>query len=196
MKKISIILSVLLIVSSVSFAQKGKKKKNMDEMQFAQESHDYGTMENGADGTYKFSFKNTSSKPLVITNVKSSCGCTAPTWSKEPIQPGRSGSITVKYNTNLPGLFNKTVQVFSSAKNSPVRLTIKGKVLPKPGSAKKDLNAQASGKSDKKGLMVTSKNSQKTMSKKLDNVGDPINVGDRKKAISDKRMQDIKKKKK
>lgn len=142
MKRISILLSIILIAGMTSFAQKkGKNSKN--EMEFAKSTHDYGTMSNGANGTYQFNYTNTSKKPLLITNVKSSCGCTTPSFSKEPIQPGKSGAITVKYNTNLPGPFNKTIQVFSSAKNSPVRLTIKGKVLPKPGSGYKVLKGDS-----------------------------------------------------
>lgn len=142
MKRISILLSIILIAGMTSFAQK-KGKNSKKEMEFAKSTHDYGTMSNGANGTYQFNYTNTSKKPLLITDVKSSCGCTTPSFSKEPIQPGKSGTITVKYNTNLPGPFNKTIQVFSSAKNSPVRLTIKGKVLPKPGSGYKVLKGDS-----------------------------------------------------
>lgn len=195
MKRISIILSILLIASSVSFAQKNKrKKKNVDEMQFAQEMYDYGTLEYGADGTYKFSFTNTSNKPLVISNVKSSCNCTAPAWSKEPIQPGKSGYITVKYNTILPGMFNKTVQVFSSAKNSPVRLSIKGKVLPKAGS-KKVLRGEAPARPVNVKSSISNKGGLKTLESRLEK-GDPNSTKSIKKALYEKRMQDIKKKKK
>ncbi len=134
MKKISIILSLLLIASSMSFAQNKKQNKSLDELNFTEERHDYGTLAHGADGTHQFKFSNTSDKPVVITNVKSACGCTVPSWSKEPIQPGKSGTITVAYNTNLVGVFNKTVQVFSSAKNSPTRLSISGTILPKAGN--------------------------------------------------------------
>ncbi|MCK5820474.1 MAG: DUF1573 domain-containing protein [Bacteroidales bacterium] len=195
MKRISIILSILLIASSVSFAQKKKgKKKNIDEMSFTQESHDYGTLEYGANGTYKFSFKNTSNKPLVITNVKSSCNCTAPAWSKEPIQSGKSGSITIKYNTNLPGIFNKTVQVFSSAKNSPVRLTIKGKVMPKVGS-NKVLRGETPNKPTKGVSSTANKGSKDILQNRLEG-GDPGNTKNIKKALYEKKMKDARKKKK
>ncbi|MEA1878140.1 MAG: DUF1573 domain-containing protein [Bacteroidota bacterium] len=195
MKRISIILGILLIASSVSFAQKNKgKKKNVDEMQFAQEMYDYGTLEYGAGGTYKFSFTNTSNKSLVITNVKSSCNCTAPSWSKEPIQPGRSGYITVKYDTHLPGMFNKTVQVFSSAKNSPVRLSIKGKVLPKAGS-NKVLRGEAPAIPVNTKSSISNEGGQKTMENRLEE-GDPNSTKNIKKALYEKKMQDAKKKKK
>ncbi|MBT3242859.1 MAG: DUF1573 domain-containing protein [Bacteroidetes bacterium] len=132
MKRICLLISIALLSASISFAQKNAKK----ELAFEKESHDYGALEYEGDGTHSFKFKNTSNKPLVITNVKSSCNCTVPTWPKEPIQPGKSGSISVKYNTKIAGTFNKTIQVFSSAKNSPVRLIVKGKVKPHPQRAK------------------------------------------------------------
>jgi len=195
MKRISIILSVLLIASSVSFAQKNKgKKKNADEMLFAQESHDYGTMEYGANGSYKFNFKNTSKKPLVIANVKSSCGCTTPSWSREPIQPGKSGSITVQYNTNLPGMFNKTVQVFSSAKNSPVRLTIKGKIMPKAGS-NKVLRGESPTPPANQASAKSSGKERGTLERRLSE-GDPMSTKNIKRELYKKKMLEAKKKKK
>jgi len=64
----------------------------------------------------------------VLTNVQASCGCTVPQWSKEPVQAGKMGVIKVKYNTRIPGTFLKTITVSSTAKNSMVVLSIKGKV--------------------------------------------------------------------
>ena len=126
--------------SVVLFAQQENKSKSKDEMAFQTLSHDYGSIVYGADGTYKFVFTNNAKKPLVITNVKSSCGCTVPSWPKEPIQPGEKGSITVKYNTKIPGTFNKSVQVFSTAENSPVKLSIRGKVNARPTDIKSSSN--------------------------------------------------------
>jgi hypothetical protein len=124
------ILILLIFTSSILAIGQNKAKKDVD-MEFEQADHDFGTLAYASDGSCVFKFKNNSKKPIAITNVKSSCGCTAPTWSKEPIQPGQSGSIKVVYNTNIPGSFNKTVQVFSTAENSPVRLSIRGNVTPK-----------------------------------------------------------------
>ena len=138
MKRFFFIVSLVLFSSTVVFSQQERESRSSDEMAFETLSHDYGSIVYGADGSYKFVFKNNSQKPLVITNVKSSCGCTVPSWPKEPIQPGDSGSITVKYNTKLPGTFNKSVQVFSTADNSPVKLSIRGKVNAKPSDIKSD----------------------------------------------------------
>lgn len=127
--------------SVVVFAQQERKVKANAEMAFESLSHDYGSVVYGADGTYKFKFTNNAEKPIVITNVKSSCSCTVPAWTKEPIQPGKTGSVTVKYNTKLSGSFNKTVQVFSTADNSPVKLAIRGKINARPSDLKSSKNS-------------------------------------------------------
>lgn len=136
MKRLFLISSLIILSSVLLVAQEEKKAKSTDQMAFETLSHDYGSIVYDADGTYKFKFTNNSDKPIVITNVKSSCGCTIPSWPKEPVQPGEKGSITVKYNTKLPGTFNKTVQVFSTAENSPVKLIIRGKVNAKASDIK------------------------------------------------------------
>ncbi len=140
MKRIVFIFSLILMSSVVVFAQQERKVKSNAEMAFESLSHDYGSVVYGADGTYRFSFTNNAEKPIVVTNVKSSCGCTIPSWPKEPIQSGKTGSIVVKYNTKLSGSFNKTVQVFSTAENSPVKLSIRGKVNARPSDLKSSNN--------------------------------------------------------
>jgi len=141
MKRIVFIFSLILMSSVILVAQEESKTNAKAEMAFASLSHDYGSVVYAADGTYDFKFTNNAEKPIVITNVKSSCGCTIPSWPKEPIQPGKTGTITVKYNTKLAGSFNKTVQVFSTAENSPVKLSIRGKVNAKPSDIKTSTNS-------------------------------------------------------
>jgi len=99
-------------------------------------AHDFGSIVFGANGKVDFTYTNQGTKPLITTDVKSSCGCTVPTWTKEPIEPGKQGTITIVYNTKLPGVFNKTIVVYSNANNSPVRLEIRGKVNSQPGDLK------------------------------------------------------------
>lgn len=195
MKKISLIACVILMSASLSFAQKGKGTK-VEDMQFTSTMHDYGTLEYGADGTHLFTFKNNSDKPLVISNVKSSCGCTAPTYSKEPIQPGKTGTITVKYNTNLPGAFNKTVQVFSSSENSPIRLTIMGKVMPKDGAGDKVLrgDAPAAAKTAETTAATSLEGGQKHLAEQGGD-GDPMSLKNKKKELYEKKRLEAKKKK-
>ncbi|MBR1426150.1 MAG: DUF1573 domain-containing protein [Paludibacteraceae bacterium] len=101
---------------------------------FTTTEHDFGKI-NEADGrvTTVFEFKNEGMEPLVLSNVRASCGCTTPKWTKEPVEPGQSGQITVTYNPNgRPGRFQKTITVTSNASEATKRLYIKGEVIPKP----------------------------------------------------------------
>ncbi len=100
------------------------------EITFTTLEHNYGTIEINANGTCEFEFTNTGKVVLVLTNVQASCGCTAPEWSKVPIKPSDKGKISVKYNTQIPGPFNKQIRVYSNAAVNPVVLTIKGEVKP------------------------------------------------------------------
>jgi len=93
---------------------------------FVETIHDYGTIKKDSDGTWDFTFTNTGKIPLVLSNVQTSCGCTTPSWPREPIAPGKKGIIKVKYNTSSTGGFQKTITVYSNAKT--VTLTIKGSV--------------------------------------------------------------------
>jgi len=100
-------------------------------MVFASETIDYGTVAANSDGKREFVFTNNGNKPLIITNATGSCGCTVPTYSKEPIAPGAKGVIGVKYDTSRAGQpFTKTVTITSNAAGTPSKtLTIKGNVL-------------------------------------------------------------------
>jgi hypothetical protein len=94
--------------------------------------HDYGTVYQGADGNCEFKFKNTGDEPLVLSNVRSTCGCTIPQWPKEPILPGQSAAIKVSYDTKRIGAINKQITVLSNATESSLTLSIKGTILQKP----------------------------------------------------------------
>lgn len=100
---------------------------------FEKTEHDFGKI-NEADGRVStvFTFKNEGMAPLVLSNVRASCGCTTPTWTREPIEPGQTGSITVTYNPNgRPGRFQKTVTITSNASEATKKVYIKGEVIPK-----------------------------------------------------------------
>lgn len=101
---------------------------NAPEITFDKEIHDYGTIKQGADGNCEFKFKNTGVEPLIISAAKGSCGCTVPTYPKEPIMKGQTGSIKVHYDTKRVGAFTKTVTINSNAKSEVKTLTIKGVV--------------------------------------------------------------------
>ena len=101
---------------------------------FQKTEHDFGKIkEEGGRVSVVFEFKNEGMAPLVLSNVRASCGCTTPTWTKEPVEPGQTGSITVTYNPNgRPGRFQKTVTITSNATEPTVKVYIKGEVIPKP----------------------------------------------------------------
>jgi hypothetical protein len=98
------------------------------EILFETETFDYGLIEVNSPGTCSFTFKNTGKKPLVLSNVKASCGCTTPQWPKEPILPGQQGEIHVKYNTQRAGKFSKTITINSNAKTATKIIKITGEV--------------------------------------------------------------------
>lgn len=127
MKKL-LALFTMLLVSAVTFAQSGPK------IEFAAENNtiDYGTVVKGQDsGLRTFEFTNTGDAPLVVTNVRSTCGCTVPSKPEAPIMPGKTGNIEVKYNMSL-GRISRTITVETNAVNhtdGKVALRIKGEVV-------------------------------------------------------------------
>ena len=123
MKNLVTILFIALI-SLGSFAQDKVAK-----IEFKTNVIDYGTIEKGADGVRIFEFTNTGDAPLIITNAKSTCGCTVPKWPKEPIMPGETGEIAVKYDTKRVNPIRKTITVFSNSETPTVALKIKGLII-------------------------------------------------------------------
>ena len=127
MKKISIILFFSIVLGGVAFSQ------SVPNMQFKKNVHDFGTIkeEIGAVST-QFEFTNTGKSPLIIQRVSASCGCTTPSYTKEPILPGKSGKIDAKYSTVArPGTFNKTITVYTNVPDTVYVLSIKGNVTPR-----------------------------------------------------------------
>lgn len=96
---------------------------------FENEVIDYGKIEANAEGGRKFTFTNTGNAPIVISKVKTSCGCTVADYPKEPVMPGATGEIAVKYDTKRVGNFTKTLTVFSNASKPQLQLRISGEVL-------------------------------------------------------------------
>jgi len=130
MKQIGLLALTIFICLIQVQAQSGKVKEEMvfDKTANGITAHDFGSIIFGANGKVEFTFTNKGTKPLIISKVSSSCGCASPSYSKEPIAPGQKGVITIVYDTKIPGPFNKTVEVTSNANNSPVRISILGKV--------------------------------------------------------------------
>ena len=130
MKKTMLIACTLMLCTFSLLAQTSKTTVK-ETIVFDKTVHDYGTIVQNADGNCEFKFTNKGKEPLILSNVSSSCGCTVPVWPREPVAPGKSASIKVKYDTNRVGLINKSITVSSNAANNPVVLQIKGNVTPK-----------------------------------------------------------------
>ncbi len=130
-KNLLFVLLLSLSITSCGQSPKDNSSEKKSEMIFENVEFNFGNIEYDSEGTHEFVFKNTGKVPLIITNVSSSCGCTTPAWSKEPIQRKKKGKVTVKYDTKRVGNFVKSITVYSNAKNSPVRLVIRGAVKPK-----------------------------------------------------------------
>lgn len=128
MKKI--ILSIISALLIAGFANAQQKEANIS---FDQEIHDFGKIKE-SDGKveHKFVFTNTGSSPLILTNVRASCGCTSPTWTQEPVMPGQKGFVSAVFNPrNRSGNFNKSISVTSNTSKSRTVLRIVGDIIPR-----------------------------------------------------------------
>lgn len=129
MKKISLVaisLFSLLLTLNVQAQEKAPK------IEFEVSTHEFGDIYQGDVVNHTFTFENKGTAPLVLTNVATTCGCTAPEWPREPIMPGESGEVLIKFNsTGKMGIQNKVITIFSNASNPQERISITTNVLPK-----------------------------------------------------------------
>lgn len=102
---------------------------------FEESQFDFGTIDQGTNVEHVFKFKNTGEAPLMIVNAKSSCGCTVPQYPKEPVAPGETGELLVKFNGSGQNQVSKTVTLTTNTKAGTETLTIKAFVNPKNGAA-------------------------------------------------------------
>ncbi len=152
MKKSILIVAVLSVFAFSSCKDKAADKVNEEnvaaaaerdaesgkfpKITFEEEQYDFGTMDQGTNVEHVFKFKNTGDVPLMIVDAKSSCGCTVPTWTKEPIAPGAEGELLVKINGSGQNQVSKTVTVISNTEAGSETLTIKAFVNPKNPTTK------------------------------------------------------------
>jgi len=105
-------------------------------IQFAETEFDFGTVDQGKAVTHVFKFKNTGSEPLVINSAKASCGCTVPSWPKEPIAPGKEGQLSVQFDTKgKSGVQNKKVTITANTNPQQTFVYMKGTVNAPQGAA-------------------------------------------------------------
>lgn len=117
-------LVLIVLVAFVGLAAQAQAK-----ISFETDTIDYGQIVKGSDGVRVFNFTNTGNQPLIVSDVKSSCGCTVPKKPEGPVAPGASSTIQVKYDTNRVGPIRKTITVYSNADEPIIALKIKGEVL-------------------------------------------------------------------
>ncbi len=129
--------------NSMDKVDKQEEQKSGATIDFESKVMDYGTIDFNSDGNREFVFTNNGTEPLIIKTARGNCGCTVPDWPKEPIMPGSSSAIKVKYATNRVGRFTKQVTLSTNVGSKPVILTIKGEVLPAP--KKESLEKNTSG---------------------------------------------------
>lgn len=121
---------LLLLVMVAGFSVQAQNKAAAPKMVFEEDSHDFGQIKEGVVAEYDFKFKNTGDAPLVLKDVRASCGCTTPEWPKEPIAPSKSGIIKAKYNSaNRPGAFSKSITITTNIEGEVKVLFIKGEVV-------------------------------------------------------------------
>lgn len=118
--------------------------QNRGNAEFKESTFDFGDV-NEEDGpiTHEFEFTNTGAAPLIISNVKASCGCTTPGWSREPVLPGKTGFVKAQYNPrNRPGAFKKSLTITSDGENPRTVLYIMGKVIPRMKTVEEELRVK------------------------------------------------------
>lgn len=133
MKRLAWLVGLVLITSFVAQAQE-KQEENVTgpKIEFEESTHNFGDITQGDKVQHVFAFANTGTEPLVLSRVMTTCGCTAPSWPKEPIAPGEKGEITISFNSaGKMGMQNKVITVVSNATNSTARISITTNVLPK-----------------------------------------------------------------
>ncbi len=131
----STIFFFVLLFSCSNEAQNLDSKNDLGVFHFEEEVIDYGNIAQNDNGLRTFKFTNRGRAPIVISKVKTTCGCTVPTYPKQAILPGETASIDIKYATNRVGSFSKTITVISNADEPQKKLRIKGNVIAKPKSS-------------------------------------------------------------
>ena len=137
MKKFIVLFALVLGIGVVGKAQTAKPAEQSDapDFKFDKETYDFGKIPTTKPVSVEFKFTNIGEKPLIISNVSASCGCTVPEWPRTPIKKGQSGVIKVTYTptpTAMP--FTKPITITSNAKISTKYLYIKGQTVA-PGDA-------------------------------------------------------------
>lgn len=131
MKKLAL-LAVFAVISLATFGQAASAAQSTGDFAVAaidNLTHDFGKIKQGVPVTHEFTFVNKGKVPMIITNAQPSCGCTVPSWTREPIPPGGSGSVKATFNAVAVGMFDKSVTVSANTETGVIMLRIKGEVM-------------------------------------------------------------------
>lgn len=134
MKNVLTLLFLSVMCCLGAWAQ-GEQPKNGAVIRLDETSYEFGDIIQGEKVSHIFTFTNSGNQPLILSDIVTTCGCTAPSWSRDPILPGQSGEIQITFNSdNKMGRQNKGITILSNAINSPARVTISCNILPKNNS--------------------------------------------------------------
>src|SRR5476649_2110346 len=133
MKKLIILCAVIFGFALAASAQDNEKA----EFKFNEEKHDFGKVPQGTPVTTVFEYTNIGKEPLILTDVKPTCGCTIADYTKTPVKNGDKGTIKITYNAAFAAPFTKTIVVTSNATTPTKNLIIVGEVVAKPTSSSK-----------------------------------------------------------
>lgn len=125
------LVSLLLVgCALISNAQTEEEPLTGPKISFSEASFDFGEITQGEKVEHVFEFENVGNEPLILSDVRTTCGCTAPEWPREPIAPGKTGRLKVVFNsTGKMGMQNKVITVMSNAVNNPERVKIVTNVM-------------------------------------------------------------------
>ena len=125
---VSVFLALMFSLSAYS------QEENGPDFKFDETKHDFGDIIQGDAVEHNFKFTNVGKEPLLISRIVTTCGCTAPTWPKEPVKPGESGKIKIVFNsTGKIGRQNKVVTILSNSVNQKDQLFIVANIIPNSG---------------------------------------------------------------
>lgn len=154
MKKVILSLSALCMVAFTSCKEDAASKVKSENVaqaaerdavagelpviSFEEAEHDFGTIVDGTPVETKFKYTNTGKAPLVVSNIKSTCGCTVPQdWSREPLAPGESSEFTVKFNGKGKNQITKTITLTTNTEKGSEQVKIKAFIEPDPNAPQK-----------------------------------------------------------
>ena len=125
------LFAVLVVAAQVAFSQGSEPAAKATFAVAAVDNlvHDFGKIKQGTPVTHEFTFVNKGQEPLIIMNAQPSCGCTVPSWTREPIPPGGTGFVKATFNAAAAGGFNKSVTVTANVEGGVIMLSIRGEVM-------------------------------------------------------------------